>query len=31
MPHAFWYHFQVPETKEVLELMANFFDQKLGR
>ena len=30
MPHAFWYHFQLPETKEVLQLMANFFDEKLG-
>jgi epsilon-lactone hydrolase len=31
MPHAFWYHFQFPETRECLELMAKFFDQKLGR
>lgn len=31
LPHAFWYHFQLPETKEVLQLMANFFDQKLGK
>ena len=31
MPHAFWYHFQLPETKECLELMAKFFDQKLAR
>jgi monoterpene epsilon-lactone hydrolase len=31
MPHAFWYHFQVPETKEVLQIMANFFDQKLAK
>jgi monoterpene epsilon-lactone hydrolase len=30
MPHAFWYHFQFPETTEALELMANFFDKKLG-
>jgi epsilon-lactone hydrolase len=30
MPHAFWYHFQLPETKECLELMAKFFDQKLA-
>ncbi len=29
LPHAFWYHFQLPETKECLALMANFFDQKL--
>ena len=31
LPHAFWYHFQLPETKECLELMAKFFDQKLAR
>src|SRR5271166_6934440 len=30
MPHAFWYHFQLPETRETLELMAKFFDDKLG-
>jgi len=30
LPHAFWYHFQLPETKEALELMAKFFDDKLG-
>jgi len=30
LPHAFWYHFQLPETKECLELMAKFFDQKLA-
>lgn len=30
LPHAFWYHFQFPETKEALELMAKFFDDKLG-
>jgi acetyl esterase/lipase len=29
LPHAFWYHFQLPETKEALELMAKFFDEKL--
>src|SRR5690348_6855230 len=29
LPHAFWYHFQLPETKEALELMANFFDGKV--
>ncbi len=29
LPHAFWYHFQLPETKEALELMAKFFDGKL--
>jgi len=31
LPHAFWYHFQLPETREALELMANFFDQKVER
>jgi acetyl esterase/lipase len=31
LPHAFWYHFQLPETKECLELMARFFEQKLAR
>jgi monoterpene epsilon-lactone hydrolase len=31
LPHAFWYHFQLPETQEALELMAKFFDQKVAR
>jgi monoterpene epsilon-lactone hydrolase len=31
LPHAFWYHFQLPETREALELMANFFDENVGR
>lgn len=31
MPHAFWYHFDFPETHEALALMAKFFDEKLGR
>ncbi|MGH9494264.1 MAG: alpha/beta hydrolase [Candidatus Sulfotelmatobacter sp.] len=31
LPHAFWYHFQLPETKEALELMAKFFDTKLAK
>lgn len=30
LPHAFWYHFQFPETREALELMAKFFDNKVG-
>lgn len=29
LPHAFWYHFQLPETKEALELMAKFFDEQV--
>jgi acetyl esterase/lipase len=31
LPHAFWYHFTFPETTEALQIMANFFDQKVGR
>jgi monoterpene epsilon-lactone hydrolase len=30
LPHAFWYHFQFPETREALELMAKFFDEKVS-
>jgi epsilon-lactone hydrolase len=30
LPHAFWYHFEFPETSEALNLMAKFFDEKLG-
>lgn len=31
LPHAFWYQFQLPETREALETMARFFDQRVGR
>ncbi|HEV2402462.1 MAG TPA: alpha/beta hydrolase [Candidatus Sulfotelmatobacter sp.] len=31
LPHAFWYHFQLPETKEALELMAKFFEDKVAK
>jgi len=31
LPHAFWYDYHLPETKEALDLMAKFFNQKLGR
>jgi acetyl esterase/lipase len=31
LPHAFWYHFQLPETQEALGIMARFFDEKVGR
>jgi epsilon-lactone hydrolase len=31
LPHAFWYHYQLPETREALDLMAKFFDEKVGR
>jgi epsilon-lactone hydrolase len=31
LPHAFWYHFQLPETKEALQIMANFFNENVGK
>jgi len=31
LPHAFWYHFEFPETTECLNIMAKYFDRKLGR
>jgi epsilon-lactone hydrolase len=31
LPHAFWYNFGLPETREALELMATFFDRNVGR
>ncbi|HUI41767.1 MAG TPA: alpha/beta hydrolase fold domain-containing protein [Terriglobia bacterium] len=31
LPHAFWYDYHLPETKEALDIMAKFFDQRLGR
>jgi acetyl esterase/lipase len=31
MPHAFWYHFQFPETNEALDMMAKFFDEKVEK
>jgi monoterpene epsilon-lactone hydrolase len=31
LPHAFWYQFHLPETKEALEMMSQFFDEKLGK
>jgi acetyl esterase/lipase len=31
LPHAFWYDYQLPETREALAIMAQFFDRKLGR
>jgi monoterpene epsilon-lactone hydrolase len=30
LPHAFWYHFQLPETREALELMAKFLNERVG-
>jgi epsilon-lactone hydrolase len=31
LPHAFWYHFELPETTECLNIIAKYFDKKLGR
>jgi len=31
LPHAFWYHFQLTETKEALDMMAKFFDEKVQK
>ncbi len=30
MPHAFWYKFDLPESKEALEAQASFLDRHLG-
>jgi hypothetical protein len=30
LPHAFWYHFELPEPRECLDLMGKFFDSRLG-
>jgi hypothetical protein len=30
MPHAFWYRFDLPESKEALEAQANFLDRHLA-
>jgi acetyl esterase/lipase len=30
LPHAFWYHFEFPETREALQLMAQFLDSSVG-
>jgi acetyl esterase/lipase len=31
LPHAFWYQFQLPETKDALQMMAAFFEKRLGK
>lgn len=31
LPHAFWYNYQLPETREALGIMAKFFDERVGR
>jgi monoterpene epsilon-lactone hydrolase len=30
LPHAFWYNYELPETKEALAIMAGFFNRRLG-
>jgi epsilon-lactone hydrolase len=30
LPHAFWYHYELPETTDTLNRMAKFFVEKLG-
>ncbi len=30
LPHAFWYDYHLPETQEALDIMAKFFDARLG-
>jgi monoterpene epsilon-lactone hydrolase len=30
LPHAYWYHFEFPETTETLHLMAKFLNDHLG-
>jgi epsilon-lactone hydrolase len=30
LPHAFWYDYRLPETKEALDIMAKFFDRQLN-
>jgi len=31
LPHAFWYHYELPETIDALSRMAKFFTDKLGK
>ena len=31
LPHAFWYHYELPETTDALSRMARFFVDKLGK
>ena len=31
LPHAFWYHYELPETTDALNRMSNFFIDKLGK
>jgi epsilon-lactone hydrolase len=31
LPHAFWYHYELPETTDTLNRMSKFFVDKLGK
>src|ERR1700722_5837543 len=31
LPHAFWYHYELPETTDTLNRMSKFFVEKLGK
>lgn len=31
LPHAFWYNYDLPESKEALNIMAQFFERNLAR
>ncbi len=31
LPHAFWYDYHLPKTREALNIMAQFFNRQLGR
>ena len=31
LPHAFWYNYQLPETREALGIMAGFFNRTLAK
>jgi len=31
LPHAFWYHLDLPETTEALNLMARFLGDHLAK
>jgi epsilon-lactone hydrolase len=31
LPHTFWYHYDLPETREALGLMPRFFEERVGK
>ncbi len=31
LPHAFWYNYHLPETREALNIMAQFFEREVGQ